>query len=352
MLTRAHSQCLITPSDLPSSQEGLQVIGTFNPGCAAFGDDRTAVLVRVSESPIEQREGQVSLPYYNSVGDLSVDWVDKQILDTRDPRLVIFNDTGFKRLTFTTHLRVVWVDADYQWTVGGLMTAAGEDEAYGIEDPRITKIGETYYITYVAVSRHGAVTKLAKTEDFVTFERLGIIFCRENKDVVLFPDRIEGEYVAIHRPTGTFATSPAEMWLARSGDLQYWGRHAPLWGGRSIWDGARVGGGVPPIRTDRGWLVIYHGRAPEGRGEVIGAYTAGAILLDLKDPNRVIAHTPEPFLVPSEPYETEGFVDNVVFPTGHVMRNRQLILYCGASDTYVSVVEYDMAEVMNCLVDL
>ena len=103
-----------------------------------------------------------------------------------------------------------------------------EIEEFGIEDPRITKIDQTYWITYVAVSRHGAATALASSDDMVTFKRHGLIFCPENKDVVLFPQRIDGEFVALHRPNPNSHFSPPQIWLARSPDLMHWGKHAML----------------------------------------------------------------------------------------------------------------------------
>ena len=108
-------------------------------------------------------------------------------------------------------------------------------EEFGLEDPRITQIGDRFYITYVAVSRHGPATALASTTDFKTIERHGIIFCTENKDVVLLPERIGGEYVAIHRPVGDMPFSRPEMWTARSPDLIHWGR-------TSIFSGERATG--------------------------------------------------------------------------------------------------------------
>src|SRR5262249_49033062 len=151
-------------------------------------------------------------------------------------------------------------------------------EEFGVEDARITAIGDRYWITYVAVSRHGASTAMASTTDFQTFERHGIIFCVENKDVVLFSDRIGPDYVAIHRPNGATPFTRPEMWLARSHDLRCWGMHEPMSWGPGGWETGRVGAGPPPIRTPEGWLLIYHGnRAPERPGEV-GIYSVGALL--------------------------------------------------------------------------
>ena len=165
-------------------------------------------------------------------------------------------------------------------------------EEFGVEDPRITPLDGRFYFTYVAVSRHGPATALASTADFRTFERHGVIFCPENKDVVLFPEQIGGAYAALHRPVcGTPFTRP-EMWVARSPDLIHWGAHAPLTVAGGEWQSGRVGAGPPPIRVPDGWLAIYHGnRHPTRPGEV-GAYYGGAVLLDPDDPARVLRRTP------------------------------------------------------------
>jgi predicted GH43/DUF377 family glycosyl hydrolase len=222
-------------------------------------------------------------------------------------------------------------------------------EEFGLEDPRITPIEGRFYITYVAVSRHGPATALASTTDFKTIERHGIIFCPENKDVMLFPERVGGEYVALHRPLGSMPFSRPEMWLARSPDLIHWGKHQYLFGGAGDWEDGRVGGGTPPIAVPNGWLEIYHGnRRPETVGEV-GAYCAGAMLLDKNEPGRLLKVTREPILQPEEDFEREGFVSEVVFPTGVVEEEDRLLIYYGASDKYCAMTEVRRDDVLQAL---
>src|SRR5439155_20611952 len=108
-------------------------------------------------------------------------------------------------------------------------------EEFGVEDARITWLDGRYRITYVAVSRHGAATALASTADFLTFERHGIVFCPENKDVVLFPERIDDEYGALPRPNPATPFCRPGMWVARSTDLIHWGRHDVLHTGAGSW---------------------------------------------------------------------------------------------------------------------
>jgi predicted GH43/DUF377 family glycosyl hydrolase len=233
--------------------------------------------------------------------------------------------------------------------VGPLFLPADEIEEYGLEDPRITRLGDRFYITYVAVSRHGPVTALASTIDFKTIERHGVIFCPENKDVVLLPTQIGGQYVAIHRPLGNIPFSRPEMWIATSSDLLHWGDHRFMFGGAGDWEDGRVGAGAPPIAVSEGWLEIYHGnRRPLAAGEV-GAYCAGAMLLAADDPGRVLKVSREPLLEPECDFENEGFVSKVVFPTAVVEEDDRLLIYYGASDKYCAMVEVSRDDVIETL---
>jgi predicted GH43/DUF377 family glycosyl hydrolase len=258
---------------------------------------------------------------------------------------------GLVRLTFVSHLRVaVSGDGKTIDRVGGPALAPQSlDEEFGVEDPRITPLDGRFYITYVAVSRHGPATALASTTDFANFERHGIIFCPENKDVVLFPERVADQYVALHRPLGGTPFTLPQMWIARSPDLLHWGQHKFLYGGRRSWETGRVGAGTPPIATQPGWLEIYHGnQRPSAPGQV-GAYFGAAMLLAKDEPARLLRSGKEPILTPDEKFEREGFVANVVFPTGVVADGDRLKMYYGASDKYCGVVELSLADVMGSL---
>ncbi|MEM7625786.1 MAG: glycosylase [Planctomycetota bacterium] len=357
---------MLTPTDLPPSRDGFEVVGAFNPAAIQLDDGSVVMLVRVAEQPTERRDGLIPSPRYTPDGDIAIDWINADTVDTNDPRLVVFSDTGFKRLTFINHLRVVRL-ADDGVTVneiGPVLDFHADHATFGLEDPRLTRINGTFYITAVGASFHGVCTVLLSTDDFKTVTDHGIVFCRENKDIVLFPEKIGGRYAAIHRPTGKFEVTNPEMWLAYSPDLKYWGEHAPLWGSgqttrgdaatphkgvAGTWDDGRIGGGVPPIRTDRGWLKIYHASCKPGPDEPIGVYAAGALLLDLNDPSRVLAASPDAFMRPELDFEKQGFVKAVVFPTGHATRGQDLLLYYGAADTNVGVVRYRLADLLDSL---
>lgn len=353
MLRRHFDAGLIRPQDVPPAREDFEVVGAFNPGAVATGNgDEVVLLVRIAERPREQRPGYTALPRWDvAAGRPVVDWVSNAELEVVDPRIMKVRRTGLWRLTFTSHLRVIRSPdgRSIRSVDGPRFVPQLPAEEFGVEDPRITRIGDRFYFTYVAVSRHGAATALASTTDFRTFERHGVIFCSENKDVVLFPERIGGEYVALHRPNPSSPFCLPEMWLARSSDLVHWGRHEYFLGGAGTWDTGRIGAGPPPVRTPDGWLHIYHGNQRETEPGVVGAYAAGALLLDLDEPSRIVARSPEPVLTPDAEHERAGFVPNVIFPTGLVPRGDRLLIYCGAADSVTGLVELSWPELRAVL---
>jgi predicted GH43/DUF377 family glycosyl hydrolase len=348
MLERHFQKLLFQPEDLEPSAGDLEVIGAFNPG-AIETDDGVVLLVRVAERPCERRVGFAPLPRWED-GTVVIDWVADHELEPLDSRVVRRRSDGLLRLTFTSHLRMLRSRDGRSIDGEGFRLLPQTDcEEFGVEDPRITRIENQFYITYVCVSRHGAATALASTDDFVSLRRHGVIFCPENKDVVLFPELVNGQFAALHRPTTAHAFCRPEMWVARSVDLMHWGLHRPLAGSGTDWESDRVGAGPPPIRTDRGWLQIYHASRRSDIAAQVGTYSAGAMLLDLENPSRVIARSAEPILAPTADFEQQGFVPNVVFPTGVVRRGDILQVFYGAADTCTGVVELSLAELLGSL---
>ncbi len=361
VLRRRLTKCLLRPPDIPPSSGDMEVIGAFNPGAVAVDDssgdgtggEQVVLLVRVAERPLHVRSGCTALPRYETNGRIVVDQVPNDRLAYRDPRVVrVQTDTGMPelRLTFVSHLRVVRsTDGQTIDSVDGpCFRPQTQYETYGVEDPRITRIGDRFYFTYVAVSPHGAATALASTTDFIGFERHGIIFQPENKDVLLFPEKIGGKFVAIHRPNPSMNFSQPQMWLARSTDLLRWGDHQFLFaGGSGGWRNVgRVGGGCPPVRTDGGWLEIYHGNVTAGNGNSVGTYCGGAFMMDLDDPGRIVAHCDGPIMVPEAEFETQGFLPDIVFPTALIERGDAILVYYGAADSCTGVVAYDRSELL------
>jgi predicted GH43/DUF377 family glycosyl hydrolase len=204
-----------------------------------------------------------------------------------------------------------------------------EYEKYGIEDPRITFIDGEYLITYSAYSKHGVRIGLAKTRDFKKIERFSLITQADYRNVVIFPEKFNGLYARLDRPHSEI--SPWSVWITYSPDLIFWGKSQlimkPL---QYHWDEMKIGPGVPPIKTDKGWLNIYHGVFPTMDGSV---YRLGAALHDLEDPSKIIAVADEWILQPEEIYEITGYVHNVVFSCGAVAESDgTLKLYWGGAD--------------------
>lgn len=352
MIDRKGQTLLLSPEDLKPSRDDFEVVGVFNPGAAVVAGE-VVLMVRVAERPKERRLGFTPLPRWELGRGSVVDWTPDDQVEPLDPRVVRRKADGLIRLTFLSHLRVVRLGAGRGIVAPAEPTAEfwpdSPWEEFGVEDPRITRIDDRFWITYVAVSRHGAATALASTTDFRSFQRHGIIFCVENKDVVLFPERIGGAHVALHRPNAATPFTRPEIWIAQSADLIHWGGHQPLSWNPGVWETGRVGAGPPPIRVDDGWLEIYHGnRKPSAPGEV-GVYSAGALLLDPDEPSRVLKRTPRPFFVPGADFEKNGFVSEVVFPTGIVVEGDNLLLYYGAADSRVAVAEFSLRELLDAL---
>jgi predicted GH43/DUF377 family glycosyl hydrolase len=350
MIRRLSETVLLRPDDLKPSRDDFVVVGVFNPGAVKIHNE-IVLLVRVAEMPLERRAGFVGLPRRSLEGPIVVDWAREDALEWIDPRVVRRKSDGLERLTSISHLRVFRSSEtpSSNWVPGPLFFPEDPTEEYGIEDPRVTEINGKYEITYVAVSRYGAGTALASTEDWGTFERHGLIYYPENKDVVLFPEQVQGQYVAFHRPNPNTHFSRPQIWLARSPDLLHWGQHECVLSGNADWESDRVGAGTPPIALSEGWLALYHGSRRCRRPGQVGAYSAGAVLLERGNPARILRRTHMPIMRPKADFERCGFVRNVVFPTALIDRGETLAMYYGAADTFTATVEFSRKELLGAL---
>ncbi|CUS04749.2 conserved protein of unknown function [Candidatus Promineifilum breve] len=211
------------------------------------------------------------------------------------------------------------------------------EELWGIEDPRITFVPELnkYAVVYTAYSKDGPGVALAMTEDFHTYERIGLIMPPEDKDAALLPYRIGGYWALIHRPVGG---PRAHMWISYSPDLRHWGSHKLMLEARrgAWWDANKIGLSPPPIETPRGWLIIYHGVRMTAAGAI---YRLGLALFDLHTPERLLKRGDQWIFGPEERYEQRGDVGNVVFPCGYTIQpdGDTLNLYYGAADTSIAL---------------
>ena len=207
-------------------------------------------------------------------------------------------------------------------------------EEYGVEDVRIAEIDGHYYLTYSAYSRHGVRIALAVTDDFVHVERLGLITHADYRNIVLFPQKFDRGYARLDRPHSEI--SPWSIWIAWSPDLIHWGEAELVM--RPVqyhWDEMKIGPGATPIRTDRGWLHIYHGVFPTMDGSV---YRLGVALHDLENPEKLLGVGEDWILEPEDPWERVGYVHNVVFTCGAVPEEDGTVkIYWGGADTVMCV---------------
>ena len=330
-----------------ASSPDLEVVGVFNAGVIRHDGD-VLLLLRVSEAPKGIPANEIAAAVYNPSSDLLEikRWSrDAPGLDLSDPRSI---DTESQTwLTSISHLRLARSSDGIRFEVEAApaLCAATPYETYGLEDPRITLIGDTYWINYTAVSPWGITTGLASTRDFRSFERHGLIFSPPNRDVAIFPQKIGGQYVALHRPMPE-GLGKSAIWIATSPDMLSWGGHRYVAGARpGTWDDEKIGGGAVPFRINtggvNGWLEVYHGVT-----QATTTYSLGALLLDADDPGKVIARSRDPILAPEAPYEREGFFGGVVFTCGLLAEGDLVRIYYGAADGVMAVADLSLTDIL------
>lgn len=348
-IERFNENPLITPEDVKPLHEGYEVIGAFNGGVAKYKEE-VLLLLRVAERPISEDPNIIKAPVYDpetkKMEVLSFHR-DDETYDFEDPRMIRKKDRldSFVYLTSLSYIRIARSKDGHHFTVDdtAFLYPFNEYQTYGIEDARCTQIGETFYINFSSVSPKGVCDSLVSTQDFKTYQDLGNIFAPENKDVLIFPEKINGKYYALHRPS-LKSIGNYDIWIASSPDLVSWGNHHHLLGIRETnWDSGRIGGGLVPIRTDQGWLVIYHGATAEHR------YCMGAALLDLDNPTRVIARSLQPIMEPEADYEKNGFFGDVVFGCGGIQEEDQLTMYYGVADTSMAGCTLSISAILEQL---
>ena len=342
---RSPENPIIKPEDVKPSRGDFEVIGVFNAGVTRLKKE-VLLLLRIAERPINQHPDIVQTAIFDiNKGQLVIKEFSKgdPEIDFSDPRLII--TPGGTYLTSISHLRLARSKDGISFEIEDSPAIGPENdyETFGLEDPRISLIDGKYYINYVGVGRFGVTTCLASTKDFRTFERHGVIFCPDNKDVVIFPEKVEGKYYALHRPASTLF-GKQEIWISESPDLFCWGNHRCLMGPRSgYWDELKIGASAVPFRIDQGWLEVYHGVDQNNR------YCLGAILLDSKEPWKVISRTERPIFEPEADYEINGFFGNVVFSCGLLFEDKKLKIYYGAADTVICYAELSLEETIKAL---
>ena len=300
MFQRHESNPILTIRDLPMPADSV-----FNPGVAEV-DGETLLLLRV-----EDRRGFSSL--YAARSENGVDG---------------------------------WRIEPKPLLAPGQMRWPHDYEEYGCEDARITPLpGPEWVICYTAYSRFGPAVAMARTRDFRSVERVGVILPPNNKDAVVLPERVGDLWVLLHRPvTG----GQEHIWHAISEDLVHWSRPGMLMEERGgpWWDGLRVGVGAMPIPTPEGWLLIYHGVKEVATHPI---YRLGLALLRRSEPRHVIARCDEWVFGPEAPYELEGDAPNVVFTCGALVRDGVVWMYYGAADTRVCLATAELSDLLDAV---
>jgi predicted GH43/DUF377 family glycosyl hydrolase len=220
-------------------------------------------------------------------------------------------------------------------------------EEFGVEDPRVTQLEDEYLITYSVYSRKGVRIALARTKDFVRVEPVSLITQADSRNTVIFPEKFEGLYARLDRPHSEIA--PWSIWISYSPDLRFWGESQLVMKPEPYhWDEMKIGPGAPPIKTEWGWLSIYHGVFQTMAGAV---YRLGVALHDLHDPAKVLGVSDSWILQPEDPWEVTGYVHNVVFSCGAVPESDGTVkIYWGGADTVMCVGEANLAELATlCL---
>ena len=281
IITRHPANPILTADDIPGGASSV-----FNSALVRHKGKIVALL------RVEKRDGTQSIRYGESADGLRFDITDEVLLSpTAEP--------------FLTYQEAIY-------------------------DPRITRIEGTYYVTYACENRFGCQIGLDRSRDLKRWEKMEVIAEPDNRKIVLFPEKINGLYCRLDRP---FSGQQGGVWVSYSPDLIFWGRHRNIMESRRFhWDRGKIGPGAPPIKTEKGWLIIYHGTTPYCNGLV---YRLGLALLDLEDPTRVLGRPPQYLLTPTEPYERVGDVPNVCFACAAIPSEdgEKVDIYYGGADT-------------------
>lgn len=263
----------------------------------------------------------------------------------------------------TTNLGVAFSEDGVAWKVAPTPCWSWHDEEIQrVYDPRLTVIEGRCYLCFAVDTKHGIRGGIAVTDDFQSFEVLSLS-APDNRNMVLFPEKIGGQYARLERPFTVYSRGGKDrfdVWLSRSPDLRYWGDSELLLAVEQVpFANDKIGPGAPPIKTKQGWLTTFHavdldpargknGWEPAWKKR----YTAGIMLLDLDNPSRVLGMHKSPLLVPEADYEVAGgFRNNVIFPGGMLLEDSgEVKIYYGAADTVECLATADVNDLIRlCL---
>jgi predicted GH43/DUF377 family glycosyl hydrolase len=361
-MTFTHDALIFTPDDVDLSKSPLAgqidaetyVLGAFNPGMTRLPNGNLLLMVRIAEAlrtPI--KEQQIHAIRWHD-GGFCLDAWPLDFVDTADPRKFMMRGGGWKvmALTSLSWLLPVELNAD-----GTRVETVHYDKAiapqtsyqcYGVEDARISKVGDRYLMTSCSVSPERHSTTLYTSDNALDWTLEGIVLDHQNKDMLIFEGLVGGKYWAQTRPLGDlyFAYPPGSEWragpsinLSTSPDALHWKPHERpgIRPHSATMATARMGGGTPPILVDTpdggGWLSLWHGVEPMG---VVGVYRTYWSLLDREDPSRVIATSHDPLIEANpaltDPLRDQMYIDNVVFTTGIADAGDHYVVASGEAD--------------------
>ncbi len=344
----------IDPEELPVARitgEETYVLGAFNPGLCRLPNGHLLIMVRVAEAlraPVSDDTLRV-LRFAADNDSFVLDPYPVADIDFTDPRKYRFKRDGdIYALTSLSWLLPVELDEEGQEVIeihyDKMILPGKVTQEYGIEDARITQIEDIYYMTVCAVASERHSTMLYQSRDGLNYSCEGVILDHQNKDMVIFPEKLNGSYHALTRPQGELYFKAADndvipgpsINLASSPDMLHWRplNRVLVRPQRDSLLSRKVGGGAPPIRTPEGWLVLFHGVSEDG---VAGKYRTVWMLLDPSDPQKILACDFDTAILEADPSLTRDYADaiylpNIVFTTGIVAGHQNFIVASGELD--------------------
>ncbi|MDQ8207987.1 glycoside hydrolase family 130 protein [Coraliomargarita sp. SDUM461003] len=248
-----------------------------------------------------------------------------------------------------------------EWLKSQYDVRFGDKEVVRVYDPRITMIDAEAYFCFAVDTQHGIRGGIAKSTDLRNWDLLHITL-PEDRNMVLFPERVNGKLIRLDRPFPLYLRGGREsfdIWISESPDGIHWGEHKLLLAAEEIpFGNAKIGPGAPPIRTEKGWLTTFHAVVKHEDKELFTwsegtwnkEYIAGLMLLDLENPAKVIGMSKEPLLRAEAPYELEGFRGSVIFPGGFILEDDGIVkMYYGAADTVVALAEGKLEDLLSTI---
>lgn len=349
LFTRHPENPIIVPGLYPWRQAA-----TFNPGVLLDDDGRFYLYERAAEGfrpfycyigMMESDDG-VHFTHTKTEPVFTPEMAGSALGSVQDPRVCKMDGRYYMTFAYRPY---AW--SSYPTGIG--VPESRESEFPGIELPPapVAEKGSAN----VSGGRSDNMTRsgIAVSDDRIHWSLLSWVSptTMDDRDVILFPEKINGRYCVLRRPLQyvgeKYGTTGAAMWLSYSDDLHHWTEPELVAKAEYEWEDNRIGGSTPPIKTDAGWLVFYHGVHTEDKATKRVNYRMGALLLDLEDPTKILARNKTPLMEPTEYYEKFGsYIPNVIFPTANVVKDGTIYLYYGVCDTAIALATANLDDVL------